>query len=141
MDLNGFIARRNSITLVAESQLAIGTGDNVKPRASSSQFAAVETGAETIVGFVVAQRRRNVGRILTLDILPKARRFGLGSLLVEKCEQRLRLAGCDEIYLETAVNNEPALELYHKLGYKILQTVPEYYSSHALDAFRMGKRL
>ena len=141
MDLTGFIQRRNSITLVAESQIAIGIGDSGKARASSSQPAAVETVAEVIVGFVVAQRRRNIARILTLDILPKARRFGLGSLLMEKCEQRLRLACCDEIYLETAVNNEPALHLYHKLGYKILQTIPEYYSSHALDAFRMGKRL
>ncbi len=141
MDLTGFILRRNSITLVAESQIATGAGDSGKARASSSQLAAVETGAEVIVGFVVAQRRRNIARILTLDTLPKARRFGLGLLLMEKCEQRLRLAGCEEIYLETAVNNEPALKLYHKLGYKILQTIPEYYSSQALDAFRMGKRL
>ena len=28
--------------------------------------------------------------------------------------------GCKEIYLETAVNNEPALRLYRKLGYQIL---------------------
>ncbi len=141
MDLTGFIVRRNSITLVAESRPANGTGDNRNHLASSPQRATVETGAEAIVGFVVAQRRKSIGRILTLDILPKARRFGLGSLLMEKCEQRLRLAGCEEIYLETAVNNEPALKLYHKLGYEILQTIPEYYSSQALDAFRMGKRL
>ena len=46
-----------------------------------------------------------------------------------------------EVYLETAVDNEPALRLYRKLGYEILRTLPEYYSSHALDAFQMGKRL
>jgi ribosomal protein S18 acetylase RimI-like enzyme len=49
--------------------------------------------------------------------------------------------GCTDVYLETAVDNEPALRLYRKLGYEILRTLPEYYSSHALDAFQMGKRL
>ena len=56
-------------------------------------------------------------------------------------EQRLRDAGCSEVYLETAVDNESALRLYRKLGYEILRTLPEYYSSHSLDAFQMGKRL
>jgi len=58
-----------------------------------------------------------------------------------ECEQRLRSLGCTDVYLETAVDNEPALRLYRKLGYEILRTLPEYYSSHALDAFQMGKRL
>jgi ribosomal protein S18 acetylase RimI-like enzyme len=39
------------------------------------------------------------------------------------------------------VNNEPALRLYRKLGYEVLRTLPEYYSSHSLDAYLMGKRL
>jgi ribosomal-protein-alanine N-acetyltransferase len=57
------------------------------------------------------------------------------------CEERLRSLGCGEMYLETAVNNEPALRLYRKLGYEVLRTLPEYYSSHSLDAYLMGKRL
>jgi len=123
MDLTGFLVQRNAIALVAESQPAVGTA------------------ADAIVGYVIAHRRKNVGRIMTLDVLPQARGFGLGSRLMEICEQRLRSSSCDLVYLETAVNNEPALRLYQKLGYEILRTIPEYYSSHALDAFRMGKRL
>jgi len=57
------------------------------------------------------------------------------------CEERLRAAGCAEVYLETAVDNEPALKLYRRLGYEVLEILPEYYSSHLLDAFRMAKRL
>ena len=85
--------------------------------------------------------RGKIGRILTLDIVPEARRFGLASRLMQECEQRFRAAGCTQVFLETAVNNEAALRLYHKLGYQIVRTLPEYYSSHSLDAFRMAKRL
>ncbi len=122
MELSGFITRRNAITLVGEFQP--GSAD------------------APIVGFVIAQPvRRKFGRILTLDILPQARRFGLATQLMIACEERLRALGCGEVYLETAVDNEPALRLYRKLGYEVLRTLPEYYTSHSLDAFQMGKRL
>src|SRR5262249_26350995 len=90
MELTGFIHRRNAITLVGECQ-------NAEP-------------AERVVGFVVAHPiRRKYGRILTLDILPQARRSGLATQLMNACEERLRALGCSEVYLETAVDNEPAL--------------------------------
>ncbi len=122
MDLTGFVTRRKSITLVAEF-------------APGSQFAGA------IAGFAVAQPIRNIGRILTLDILPEARRFGLGSRLMHECERRLRVTGCQQIFLETAVNNDAAVNLYQKLGYEVLRTLPLYYSTHALDAYLMGKQL
>lgn len=122
MDLTGFVMRRKSISLVAEYS-------------PGNEFAG------EIAGFVVAQPIRNIGRILTLDILPKARRFGLATRLMQECEKRLRVSGCRQVYLETAVNNEPALRLYHKLGYEIFRTLPLYYSTHALDAYLMGKGL
>jgi len=120
MELTGFIARRNAITLLGESR----------------------QDPPLIAGFVVAHPvRTKYGRILTLDILPEARRVGLATELMTQCEQRLRSLGCSDVYLETAVDNEAAVRLYRKLGYEILRTLPEYYSSHALDAFQMGKRL
>lgn len=121
MDLTGFILRRKAITLVAE----FASGDH----------------RDEIAGFAIAQPRRGIGRILTLDVVPEARRFGLGSHLLEECEQRLRTHGCTEVLLETAVNNDPAIKLYQKFGYQILRTLPEYYLSHGLDAFLMGKYL
>jgi ribosomal-protein-alanine N-acetyltransferase len=122
MDLSGFIMRRNAITLVGEFQSGVAD--------------------DPIAGFVIAQPvRRKYGRILTLDILPQARRFGLATQLMNASEDRLRALGCSEIYLETAVDNEAALRLYRKLGYQVLRTLPEYYTSHSLDAFQMFKRL
>ena len=99
------------------------------------------SGSNAIAGFAIAQPYKKHGRILTLDILPEARRSGLGSRLLSECEARLRQRSCTEIYLETAVNNEPALKLYHKMGYRILRTLPGYYHATGLDAFLLGKEL
>ena len=122
MDLTGFILRRKAITVVAE----FPTG---------SEFAG------GIAGFAVAQPIRNIGRILTLDIIPEARRLGLGARLMQECEERLQAGGCLQVFLETAVNNEAAIRLYQKLGYEILRTLPLYYPTHALDGYLMGKGL
>lgn len=132
MELSGFIATRNAITLVGELQ----GPDSARPAVVEGEI------ARQIAGFVVAHPiRRRYGRILTLDILPAARRSGFATALMNAGEARLRALGCSEVYLETAVNNDAALRLYRKLGYRILRTLPEYYSSHSLDAFQMGKVL
>jgi ribosomal-protein-alanine N-acetyltransferase len=122
MDLSGFITRRKAITLVAE-------------------YAPGTELVGGIAGFAVAQPVRKVGRILTLDILPQARRFGLATRLIQECEARLCAAGCERVFLETSVTNEPAIRLYGKLGYQILRKLPLYYPTHALDAYLMGKAL
>jgi ribosomal-protein-alanine N-acetyltransferase len=134
MELSGFITRRNAITLVGEFQ----QGEAGDEGATSAE----EDRADRIAGFVVAHPiRRKYGRILTLDIIPEARRYGLGIKLMTACEERLRCLGCADVYLETAVNNEPAVRLYGKLGYQILRTLPEYYATHSLDAYQMRKQL
>jgi len=137
MDLTGFIMKRNAITVVAEIQPANAVADS-----KDDQGTDASAGHASIVGFVVAHPiRGRTGRILTLDIVPEARRYGLASRLMQECEQRLRTVGCNLVCLETAVNNEAALGLYHKLGYQIVRTLPKYYSSQSLDAFLMAKRL
>ena len=124
-ELRSFISKRNAITLVAEFQ-SHGDGQ----------------AEERIAGFVVAHALRGkYGRVVTLDIGPEVRRFGLGAKLMKVCEERLLAKGCAEIYLEVAVDNQAALRLYEKLGYEVLGVLPEYYASHSLDAFQMGKRL
>jgi [ribosomal protein S18]-alanine N-acetyltransferase len=122
MDLTGFVTRRKAIAIVAEFP-------------KGNEFAG------GLAGFAVAQPIRNIGRIMTLDILPEARRSGLATRLMDECERRLRAAGCQQVFLETAVNNDAAVGLYSKLGYHVLRTLPLYYPTHALDAYLMGKNL
>ena len=134
MELSGFITRRNAITIVAEVATA---GEHDCGTKATQQ----DLSAGAIAGFAIAQPFRKTGHIVTLDVLPGARRHGLGSMLVGACEDRVRQRGCTEIYLETSVDNVPALKLYHKMGYTILRTLPGYYHAHGLDAFLLGKGL
>ena len=95
----------------------------------------------TVAGFIVAEPDpANIGRILTIDILPKYQRFKLGSELLKLAEERLRHAKCRSILLEVAVNNFPALTFYKHHGYHVLETIPRYYLD-SIDALVMGKHL
>jgi [ribosomal protein S18]-alanine N-acetyltransferase len=124
MELAFYMRRPGSFTLVAE---APGTEE---PR---------------IFGFVVAELGRvkhglKVGHIITIDVVPEARRSGVGSALLEAAERQLADAGASSVVLETAVNNAAALRFYKQKGYFVEKTAPGYYSNQ-LDALVMRKEL
>jgi ribosomal-protein-alanine N-acetyltransferase len=119
-ELSGYIQDAGAFTLVAENEAS---------------------GKAAVVGFLVAHvLPRGVGHIVTIDVLAEARRAGLGSRLMAECEARLRAAGCQAVYLETAVDNAAALRFYKRLHYTVLKTIPRYYLD-SIDALLMGKKL
>ena len=94
-----------------------------------------------ISGFVVGQQpRRGLGHIVTIDVLPAARRTGLGTRLMHDVETRLTNDGCKTVCLETAVDNLPAIKFYKRLGYSVLKTIPRYYLDK-IDALMMSKEV
>jgi [ribosomal protein S18]-alanine N-acetyltransferase len=94
-----------------------------------------------IVGFVVGQKQpRGLGHVVTIDVVAEVRRAGVGSMLLDAAEQRLRQMGCNAIYLETAVDNDAALRFYKRHGYSVVKTIPRYYLD-SIDALMMGKPL
>ena len=118
MELKFYMKRRGSFTLVTQVD-----------------------GGSSIAGFIVAEGgRKNVGHIITIDVLPEARRFHVGSDLLKAAEARLLAAGCRGVVLETAVDNTPALLFYKRHGYFVVKTVPNYYSN-GVDAFVLQKDL
>jgi ribosomal-protein-alanine N-acetyltransferase len=129
-ELQAYMWRPGSFTLVAESALPNGAG------AAHSNPASAAT-----IGFIVAEgRRRGVGHIITIDVLPQARRARLGSHLLASAEARLLSAKCRGVLLEVAVNNTGAIAFYKRHGYDVLKTLPHYYSD-GVDALVLGKRL
>lgn len=125
-ELSIYIRRRGSFTIVAEQ--ARDKND--------AHHSEVE-----IVGFIVAEStRRQVGHIISIDVLKEARRYGLGSKLLSAAEGRLRSNGCHTVVLETAVENVSALAFYKRHLYHVTRVEPRYYSTGA-DALVLEKQL
>ena len=130
LELWAYIRRRGAFTLVAESAESEepARGEIAKPPPS-------------ILGFIVAEAsRRGMGHIITIDVLPSTRRFGVGSKLLAAAEERLQNTGVAQVFLEVAVDNTAALAFYKRHDYFVVKTVPRYYSN-GLDAFVLAKDL
>src|SRR5882724_11952165 len=94
-----------------------------------------------ILGFLVATPRHNgTGHVITIDVLPNARRLGIGSKLLAAAEDRLRQLKCHTVSLETAVDNSSALTFYKHHQYFTVRTIPRYYSN-GVDALVLQKDL
>jgi [ribosomal protein S18]-alanine N-acetyltransferase len=126
LELAFYMRRPGSFTLVAESDKTEGDKNGGSQR--------------QILGFIVAEARRKTGHIITIDVVPEARRTGVGSALLQAAENQLLLAGALTVALETAVNNGAAIRFYKQKGYFVEKTVPGYYSNQ-LDALVMRKEL
>jgi ribosomal-protein-alanine N-acetyltransferase len=119
-ELKAYVRHRGSFTLVAAD--AATTKEDGK-----------------IAGFIVVHSGPT-GHIITIDVIAGARRSGVGSLLLQAGEDRLRAAGSRAVGLETAVDNLAALNFYKRHGYSVIRTWPRYYSN-GVDALVMKKEL
>ncbi len=127
-----YMRRPGSFTLVAE-----GERGNGSPAAGSSSFS---NPGLSILGFIVAEARRQRGHIITIDVVAEARRAGVGTELLRAAEAQLLRAGAVAVALETPVNNEAAIRFYKQKGYFVEKTVAGYYSGQ-MDALVMTKDL
>jgi ribosomal-protein-alanine N-acetyltransferase len=114
-ELKSYIRRRGAFTLVASDAEGKAAG-----------FIVVHSGS--------------TGHVITIDVVAAARRFGVGSLLMNAAEERLRAAGSTAVGLETSVDNLSALSFYKRHGYNVIRTRPRYYSN-GVDALVMKKDL
>ncbi|MCR9232547.1 GNAT family N-acetyltransferase [Gimesia chilikensis] len=75
---------------------------------------------------------RIMGAIQNVGITPKHRGLGLGRALVTKCLLGFREAGVKRAYLEVTAENEPAINLYRSIGFRLTRTL--YKPSHYVEA-------
>jgi [ribosomal protein S18]-alanine N-acetyltransferase len=115
-ELKAYVRQRGSFTLVATN------ADEAK-----------------IAGFIVVHDGP-AAHVITIDVDTVARRLGVGSLLLQAAEDRLRTGGTRAVGLETAVDNVAALSFYKRHGYNVVRTWPRYYSN-GVDALVMKKDL
>ncbi len=91
-----------------------------------------------MVGFIAGdpQPRERLGWISTLGVLPEFRRKGIAELLLANCETELDLP---RIRLSVRRSNEPAIHLYKKTGYQMVDAWRKYYNDGE-DALVLEKR-
>lgn len=78
-------------------------------------------------GFVIAQIAADEAEILTVGVLPRWQRLGLGVRLIEGLIRAAGRAEVRRLFLEVGKDNAAAQRLYEKLGFKPVGVRPRYY--------------
>ncbi len=99
------------------------------------------TAEEQMVGFIfVTVTNEKVAHITTVGVAPEHRKRGLAKRLLLHAEKALKNRSFDSVVLEVRVGNYIAQNLYHQLGYTIIQKLHNYYSDGE-DAYLMSKSI
>ncbi|HVO16929.1 MAG TPA: GNAT family N-acetyltransferase [Alphaproteobacteria bacterium] len=93
-------------------------------------IALAEAGAPP-VGFALIRVVAGEAELLSLGVLPGARRQGLGRALIRTAVARAAEGGARTLHLEVAEDNQPALALYRGLGFVPTGRRPGYYAAPA----------
>ncbi len=82
-------------------------------------------------GFVLARVAADEAEILSIAVMPKARRVGLGRTLLTAAIAEARARGAAAMFLEVAAANAAARALYAQAGFREVGTRPNYYPGGA----------
>lgn len=105
--------------------LALPGGYGLMARASDGHLTRV--GNFRSAGFSLYRVVRDECEMLSIGVLPPYRRLGVARTLVAEAMARCRLAGAERMFLEVAVDNQNARNLYHCAGFKTVGRRNDYY--------------
>jgi ribosomal-protein-alanine N-acetyltransferase len=93
-------------------------------------------------GFSEANKLRlaKKGHVVSFAVLPEHRNKGVGSALMKAAIKGMETYSCTEAYLEVRKSNKSAINLYEKLGFKIIKNISNYYMDGE-DACLMYRKL
>jgi ribosomal-protein-alanine N-acetyltransferase len=95
-------------------------------------------------GFLLGRAVAGEAELLTLAVLPEARRRGLGRKLVARFLYQARLRGAERAFLEVSAENAGALALYESAGFSPVGRRKGYYQTPgapAIDALVLQRDL
>ena len=94
---------------------------------------------DKLVGYVGSQSVMGWSDMMNLAVLPEYRRMGIGEALVEALTEKLKEKENTCLALEVRASNDPAIALYHKLGFVQVGRRPNYYRNPKEDALILRK--
>ncbi len=74
----------------------------------------------SVVGSLISGRSGSLGYIQRLSVHPGVHRRGVGTALLADALSWMRRAGVTRVFVNTHVDNEAALALYHRIGFRSL---------------------
>ena len=93
--------------------------DIQRKRAVGGELFLVAEREGKLLGTVMAGYDGHRGWLNYVGVDPEARLKGLGRLLVEEAEARLRALGCPKVNLQVLSDNGEVKAFYQKLGYSV----------------------
>lgn len=95
-----------------------------------------------IVGYILVIFRSGtaLARVYSVAVLEEFRGGGIGAMLLDEAEAVSLASDCMVLRLEVREDNDVAIALYKRLGYRIFGRYPDYYEDHA-NALRLQKWL
>ncbi|MDE1939068.1 MAG: ribosomal protein S18-alanine N-acetyltransferase [Alphaproteobacteria bacterium] len=84
-------------------------------------------------GFILARVAGDEAEVLTLAVVPAARRRGIGTILLRAAAEKARQMGAETMFLEVAQANEAAKALYIRLGFAEVARRRGYYGDKVGD--------
>ncbi len=96
----------------------------------------IETGFSSMGILSISKK----GHVVSVAVLPKYQRKGLGMALMNETMKNMRLYRAKECFLEVRASNTPAVDMYKKLGFQVARTAKGYYADGE-DAYVMTKKL
>lgn len=120
----------------SESAFAFAINDS-----SLTTVVAVDSDADTVVGFAVWSVIAPESELCDIAISPEYRRRGAGEALMKSYIDSALGQGVTDFFLEVRQSNLPAASLYKKHGFAACGRRKNYYSHPTEDAIIMTKKV
>lgn len=101
----------------------------------------VHTGHGQTVAYACLRLTIDELHVLRVAVAPEWRRRGIASFLLNACFSMATCKGARAVYLEVRRSNTFAIDLYTRLGFRIIAERPKYYMDTGEDALIMKKDL
>jgi ribosomal-protein-alanine N-acetyltransferase len=104
-------------------------------------YVAAEAEDGALLGWAGAMIVQDTAEILTVGVVPAARRGGLARLMLADLLTEAVRRGAREAFLEVRVDNDAARSLYRREGFEEIGRRRGYYDGGRVDAVTMRKEL
>ena len=92
-----------------------------------------------VIGYIGSQSVMGEADVMNVAVLEECRNRGIGRCLIAELVTALKSVGVYCLTLEVSASNEPAIHLYHAMGFSQVGRRPNYYTAPKEDALILKK--